>query len=97
MKKIKRTIIAMAVAAVACGYFSINSTNEVICSNVEALTEQWDGRTLKPYEHVGYHWLNNGGDCQGWTFEYEDHKPTGKCQYVWGAFEKALGVCVVPD
>lgn len=94
MKRIKRTFIAIVMAAMACGYFSINSTNEVICSNVEALTEEWDGRTLKSGEHLARFWHNNGGDCQNWTYKYENGAPTGKCYWAWGDFREILGICV---
>lgn len=96
MKRIKRTFIAIVMAAMACGYFSINSTNEVICSNVEALTEEWDGRTLKPNEHVAYNRFLCGNPNKSWTIKWIDGKATGICEWN-NEIQEKIGVCVVAD
>lgn len=96
MKKIAKLFSFVAVAAAACGYYSINSTNEVICSNVEALTEEWDGRTLKANEHVAYSRFFCGNTNHKWTFKWENGQATSKCE--WNDEpEGPIGVCVVVD
>ena len=38
MKKFAKLFSVVAVAAAACTFFSLNSSNEIICGNIEALT-----------------------------------------------------------
>lgn len=80
MKKVAKLFFVVAVAAAACTFFSLNSSNEIICGNIEALTsgDNGNGNNMPPIQKVlgyttdqnttgGYYEVaGTHGDC-AWT------------------------------
>ena len=92
MKKIAKLFSVVAVAAAACTFFSLNSSNEIICGNIEALTSGDNGNgssTMPSIQQKGSYVTEV--DVAGGYYEVADTH--GDCAWYPNVTD-VLGTCV---
>lgn len=99
MKKIAKLFSVVAVAAAACTFFSLNSSNEIICGNIEALTGGDNGGGSSSPVRWALLPGANDPECEGGYFDpdYEGEGETtntaGKCAWTY-QLAYPIGSCV---
>lgn len=102
MKKIAKLFSVVAVAAAACTFFSLNSSNEIICGNIEALTGGDNGGAPEMPDRWVYMPGGVGiADLSGGYYDedlvYDENQPipqtAGKCHWSCDLYIK-VGKCV---
>lgn len=91
MKKIAKLLSVVAVSAAACTFFSLNSSNEIICGNIEALTggDNGGGSSMPDM----YSWMEYETDMKQTPHYYKAANTEGDCVFTY-AWHSYLGKCI---
>lgn len=83
MKKNRKKLLFILAATLTCGYFSIHTSNEVVCGNIEALTsggDSPDDARKRPVYTQLTSLPERDADNWAYVYKYENHKKTSYCE-----------------
>jgi hypothetical protein len=92
MKKIAKLFSVVAVAAAACTFFSLNSSNEIICGNIEALSSGDTGAGSEMPEMYSY--MTYESDGKSTPNYYKAAGTEGDCVFTYQWYEDLEKKCI---